>query len=124
MKNISLSCAIIALATSFSLGQQPQGSLTLSVEKSSHRTIYRLNSNDVTAEPLAALSKAIRSRGRDFPIVVLVDTRLSIDTLENARGLIDKAGFAKSEYYVFSVETGKMSKITVGRAMPIPQVAK
>ena len=83
------------------------------------RTIYRLNSKNVTTAPLNVLAEAIRSRGQDYPIIVEVDDRLSINTLDNARGLIQKVGFTNSEYYVFNADTqNKMAKITLGKAVP------
>jgi len=50
---------------------------------------------------------------------VEVDDRLSINTLDNARALIQKVGFTNSEYYVFNAGTQKkMAKITLGEAVP------
>jgi hypothetical protein len=103
--NLLLS-AIIPVVLWLAFGQEKRTPLILSVERATHGTIYRLNSKNVTTAPLNVLAEAMRSRGQDYPIVE-VDDRLSINTLDNARGLIQKAGFTNSEYYVFNADTQK-----------------
>jgi hypothetical protein len=119
MKWIPLFCVVFAISSA--LGQEHKAPLYLTVESTTSGTVYRLNSKNITTAPLDALAKAIRSRGPDWPIVVAVDDRLSINTLDNARGLIYKAGFANSEYYVFNRDNKQMAKITVGKSIPFPR---
>ena len=121
MKRILLVWAGIVLAISFASGQEQKVALLLMVKRTANGTVYRLNSKDVTKAPLDALARAIRSRGRDWPIIVAVDDRLSIDTLDNARGLLYKAGFGNSEYYFFNADNQKMQKVTLGKAIPLPR---
>lgn len=112
-----------ALVVAFASAQEHKAALLLTIEWTPNGAVYRLNSKDVT-QPLDALSKAIRSRGVGWPIIVAVDDRLAINTLDNARGLIDKAGFANSEYYVFNADSQKMAKISVGKAVPFPSSSR
>ena len=118
MKKILLGWAVLVIA--LASAREHKAALVLAIEWTPKGTVYRLNSNDVTHAPLDALSEAIRSLGGDWPIIAAVDDRLSINTLDNARGLIDKAGFAHSEYYVFNAENQQMAKITFGKAIPFP----
>lgn len=122
MRKILLGWAVLVIA--FASGQEHKAALLLTIEWTTNGTVYQLSSKDVTNAPLDALAKAIRSRGRHWPIIVAVDDRLSINTIDNARGLIDKAGFANSEYYVFNTDNQKMAKITVGKAIPFPRSSR
>ena len=79
---------------------------------------YELDRKPVPSEKLLeALSQAKRERekGRETPIVVLIDKRNSIAALSNIRGIIDKAGFSNVRYFYLSADRERMAEVALDR---------
>ncbi|NOS71597.1 MAG: hypothetical protein HOP33_16935 [Verrucomicrobia bacterium] len=75
---------------------------------------YEIESRSVRSELfLEALGVIIRRRGREARVIVIVDSRNPISTLDNARGIVSKVGFSEVHYFVMSAETQRMAEITL-----------
>jgi hypothetical protein len=108
------------LLASVSWCQNQQKPLVLLVEPADDHPAYHLDSLDVSANPLRGLGVAIEKKGKDWPLIIAVDSRLTINTLWNAGALAGKAGFVNIRYYAFHHEDRKMIEVSFGRESPIP----
>jgi hypothetical protein len=111
---------IAILLASVSWCQDQQKPLVLLVEPADDHPAYHLDSLDVSANPLRGLGLAIEKKGKDWPLTIAVDSRLSINTLWNAGALAGKAGFVNIRYYAFHHENRKMIEVSFGRELPTP----
>ena len=60
---------------------------------------------------LAELSKVIKARGAEVPVIVIMPATLKFIDLNNVRGLIDKVGFTNVRYFVVWSATRKMVEL-------------
>ena len=81
---------------------------------------YQVDLKPVRSEQLLeVLGEIKRQRGREVPVVVLVDQRNSLASLSNIRGIVDKGGFPKVRYFYFTADRQRMAEIILDRpAMP------
>ncbi len=77
---------------------------------------YEVDSKLVRSERLLEVFGEIKKqRGREVPVVVLVDQRNSLAALSNIRGMVDKAGFSSIRYFYFSADRERMAEIILDR---------
>ncbi len=74
---------------------------------------YEIESRQVRSEFLLdVLGEILRLKGRNTRVVVIVDSRHAITTLDGIRGTVGKVGFLNAHYFVLSSETQRMAEIT------------
>lgn len=82
---------------------------------------YKVDSKSVRSEDiLEALGRVKKLRGREVPIVVLIDQRNSLAALSNVRGIINKAGFSSVRYFCFTADREMMEEIIVDQRRAVP----
>jgi hypothetical protein len=111
---------VAILVASVSWCQDQQKPLVLLVEHAGDQPVYRLDSLDVSANPLRGLGVAIEKKGKDWPLTIAVDSRLSINTLWEAAALAGKAGFVNVHYYAFHHDGREMKAVSFGKDVPRP----
>ena len=85
------------------------------------RVKYKVDSEPVRSEEiLQILGRSLETRGREIPVVVLIDQKNSLETLSNTRGILNKVGFLNIRYFYFSQDTRMMAEINLNHAaMPM-----
>jgi hypothetical protein len=83
-----------------------------------HRIVYTVDSKPALPDILRALSILREERGKDCPVVAMVDDRAPIKEMENIDGIAGKAGFPKVKFFVFDKEDGLMASVEFGSDMP------
>ena len=85
------------------------------------RVKYKVDSKPVRSEDiLEVLGRSLETRGRETPVVVLIDQKNSLETLSNTRGILNKVGFLNIRYFYFSQDTRMMAEIVLNHAaMPM-----
>jgi biopolymer transport protein ExbD len=77
------------------------------------RINYEVNSLPVRSDKiLDVLNELIIKRGKETPVVILIDKRNSIFALSNVQGIVGKAGFLNVRSYCFSGDTQRMTEIS------------
>jgi hypothetical protein len=105
--------AIVLACSGWSQDQRKP--LLLIVEQTKDYPAYHLDDADVSADPLRGLGLAVEAKGKDWPLTIAVDSRLSINTLWSAGALAGKAGFVNIRYYAFHYEDRKGIEVSFGR---------
>lgn len=59
----------------------------------------------------------IEQRGRDYPVVVLVDSESKLSDIYAASGFTNKAGFLNARVFYVNRKTGFMCEIKVGESI-------
>jgi hypothetical protein len=107
---------VVTVVLAFSgWSQEQQRPLLLLVEPAKDYPAYHLDNADVSADPLRGLGLAIEKTGKDWPVTIAVDSRLSINALWNAGALAGKAGFVNIRYYAFHHEDRKGVEVSFGK---------
>jgi len=65
-----------------------------------------------------ALSQLLKSRGADYPVLVLLDSKASMNDL-SASLILSKVGFTNVRKFVVYRDTGYMTEINFGPGIPI-----
>jgi biopolymer transport protein ExbD len=82
---------------------------------------YKVDSKSVRSEDiLEDLGRVKKQRGREAPVVVLIDQRNSLAALSNIRGIINKAGFSSVRYFSFTVDRQMMEEIPIDQRRAVP----
>lgn len=82
---------------------------------------YEVDSKPVRSDAMLDVFREIKKqKGRNAPIVVLVDERNSLATLSNICGLVNKSGFSGVRYFYFTANREKMGEIGFGQKPAIP----
>lgn len=68
---------------------------------------------------LRAFGILIEQRGRDYPVVALVDHDAKLSDIYEASKLAGKAGFLNVRVFAVNRQTGFMSEIKLGPAIPL-----
>src|ERR1041385_140072 len=85
------------------------------------RIKYKLDSKPVRSDHiLEALGEVKKQRGRDVPVVVLIDQRSSLAALSNIRGIINKAGFPSVRYFSFTADRQMMEEVIMDERPAVP----
>lgn len=94
--------------------------IVILVEPNGKNMVYRIESQRLTFPMLFnSLGDLIISRGRDTPVIVLVHEKVSISTLINLEGAIEKVGFGSIRYFYFGDDRRMMAELRfVGPAIP------
>ncbi len=82
------------------------------------RIVYTVDSKPALPDILRVLSVLREERGKDWPVVALVDDRAPIKEMGNIDGVAGKAGFPKVKFFVFDKEDGLMGAVDFGSDMP------
>jgi len=91
------------------------------VEYDRGRAHYTLGSKQTPSDDLLeALNRLKQQIGRKGPLVVLIDSRNSLATLANLRGIIEKAGFENVRYFFFTADHRTMEEIQIGQRPAVP----
>jgi hypothetical protein len=120
-------CVATLLACGLPLCSQESRSLP----KSGHPIVATVNRSqgklDLTVEPnlapngelLRAFGILIEQRGRDYPVVVLVDSDSKLSDIFEASKFAGKAGFLNVRVFFVNHKSGFMSEIKLGSDIPI-----
>jgi hypothetical protein len=68
---------------------------------------------------LWGLGALVEQRGRNYPVIALVDESAQIDDLDQVPGIAAKAGFASVRTFVVRRTTGKMMEMRFCSVLPI-----
>jgi hypothetical protein len=78
---------------------------------------YQVDSKP-TADLLYALNDVHDKRGSKAPVIVLLDPRVPIDQISNVDGTAGKAQLDNLRFFVFDLDTRKMTEIKWGDTFP------
>lgn len=92
--------------------------IVILAEMAKGRVVYRVDSKPALPDLLRVLSILEGQRGRDCPVVVLLDSRVPISELGNIDGTAGKAALTNIRFFVFTHDTGRMSEIRWLPAVP------
>jgi hypothetical protein len=82
-------------------------------------TSYAIDSKHVSLGQCSRiLGDMLKKRGRETPVVVLVDERISFQRMQELKGVVDKAGASAARYFVFGADRARMQQINLGRGVP------
>ncbi|MGA8013970.1 MAG: hypothetical protein WB949_16185 [Candidatus Acidiferrales bacterium] len=98
--------------------QQEKKPVVILAEMVNGRIHYKVNSKSARPDILRVLSILEEQRGRDCPVVALVDSRAPFDEIGNIDGIAGKAQLTNIRYFVFSKAGGKMSEAHFGPNIP------
>jgi len=91
------------------------------VEVINGQTSYKFEGKDVSqAKLLNASDNQLMLHGTDNPICILAGESVTISTLLNLKGVLQKSGFETIKIYFFSPDRRMMAEMLlgVGRAIP------
>ena len=115
-----LATASFALA-SLALGQstrQKEKPVVILAEIVNGRIHYKVDSKPALPDFLRVLSLVEEQRGKDYPVIALIDSRASFDEVGNIDGTAGKAQLTNIRYFVFNKASGKMAEIHYGPDIP------
>ena len=92
--------------------------IVIVAEMVNRRITYTVDSKPALPDILRVLSVLREERGKDWPVVALVDDRAPIKEMGNIDGIAGKAGFPKVKFFVFDKEDGLMGAVDFGSDMP------
>ena len=81
------------------------------------RIAYQVDSKPALPDLLRVLSALYEQRGKDYPVVALVDVHARISEIGNIDGTAGKAQLTNVHFYVFDRERDSMSTIQFGPTM-------
>jgi hypothetical protein len=123
--NLVLLLAAAAFCMSSSYAQPPE---TQTRESHDLPTVVRVNKirrgveyqvdSKPTSDLLYALNAVHDKRGSDTPIIVLLDPGVPIDQIWNVDGTAGKAQLDNLRFFVFNLDTRKMTEIKWGNTFP------
>ena len=108
--------AVLAGAQAKTPLPDPALSVVVLVDKSQTGTRYRVDSKDVSDDPLRGIALAFEKRGGkpDVPVLALIDDSLPISVLSNVAGLIGKVGFTQVRYFRCHHGSDQIGEISFG----------
>ncbi len=104
------------------IGGQQAGSanakpIVIMAELANGRMVYQVDSRPAP-DLLRVLNDLEEQRGKNYPVVALIDARARITEFGNIDGTAGKAQLTNIRFFVFSRESGKMSEIRWSPAVP------
>ena len=117
--------AVLAMAsfalTSLARGQstrQKEKPVVILAEMVNGRIHYKVDSKPALPDFLRVLSLVEEQRGKDCPVIALIDSRASFDEIGNIDGTAGKAQLTNIRYFVFNKADGRMAEIHYGPTIP------
>ena len=98
--------------------RQEQKPVVILAEIVNGRIHYKVDSKPALPDILRVLSIVEEQRGKNCPVIALVDSRASFDEIGNIDGVAGKAQLTNIRYFVFNKESGKMAELHYGPDMP------
>ncbi|MBZ5696288.1 MAG: hypothetical protein LAN36_13115 [Acidobacteriia bacterium] len=92
--------------------------IVIRAEMAKGRVVYQVDSKPALPDLLRVLNVLEEQRGKDCPVVVLLDFRVPISEFWNIDGTAGKADLTNLRYFVFFRDTEKMVEIKWGPAVP------
>ncbi len=97
--------------------------IAITVKRGPEAAVFELDSQPKRiGELLESLGKLSVERGRDYPVVALVEDDASLSDVSDALAIPGKAGFRNVRAFAVYRETGKMAEIHFCPAIPISSV--
>lgn len=119
---ITITCLVLCIAAFYSdrliAASTNTASIAVLVSFDKGGIQYEVDSKPVRSDKILEVlggTKRERSRGRETPVVVLIDNRNSMAALSNIRGIIDKAGFSTVRYFYFTADRQRMAEIILNQ---------
>lgn len=125
MRTIGVVFAVVAFSTSLRAEDSAQ---TMKSKPPIVATVHRDQRKlKITVEPngapdgdlLRAFGLLLEQRGRDYPVVVLVDDDSKLSDIYQVSMLAGKAGLLNIHVFLVNRKTGFMSEIKVGGSLPL-----
>jgi biopolymer transport protein ExbD len=127
MRTVGIVLAFVAFLTIPSLRAQDSAQTVKSkqpIAATVHRDQGKLK---IAVEPngapdgdlLRAFGLLLEQRGREYPVVVLVDDDSKLSDIYQASMLAGKAGFLNIHVFLVNRKTGFMSEIKIGASFPL-----
>ena len=92
------------------------------IKHSAHGPSYRIGPKSMLLPALnSRLVDIINKHGRQQALNVIADDHVTIGTLDNLRGLIEKIGFMNVNYFVASEQSTKMGELIFGKVVSQPK---
>jgi|GEM_PF-6939860 hypothetical protein len=98
--------------------RQEEKPVVIMAEMVDGRIHYKVDSKPALPDILRVLSLVEEQRGKDCPVVALVDSRAPFDEIGNIDGIAGKAQLTNVRYFVFNKASGKMAEVRYGPDMP------
>lgn len=122
----SILLTAVLATTSFALAGLARGQSTRQKEKPvvilaemvNGRIHYKVDSKPALPNILQVLSMLEEQRGKDCPVIALIDSRASFDEIGNIDGLAGKAQLTNIRYFVFNKQSEKMGEVHFGPDIP------
>jgi hypothetical protein len=107
--------ASVAVLCSQSHGRQggrTQGKpIVILAEIAKGRVVYEVDSKPALPDLLSVLGSLEEQRGKDCPVIALIDSRAPISEFGNIDGTAGKAQLTNIRYFAFTPGAGRMSEI-------------
>jgi hypothetical protein len=92
--------------------------VVLMVQREQEHIIYKVNFR-IVRDPLRAMGEAFEKKGRDCPVVVLLDWDSPVSQIFDAPAFASKAGFKNIRTFIFdSRDRRYMSEVEVKQGVP------
>lgn len=99
---------------------QPQKPIVVTVHRDQGQVGLELDSNPALGDQIIqGLGELLKRRGRDYPVVGLVDDRGKIEDIDIVPGIAGKVGFQNIRIFLCNRETGKMAEVKLCTSIPI-----
>lgn len=92
--------------------------IVVMAEMVNRQIVYKVNSKPALPDILRVLSELEERRGKDCPVIALVDSRAPINEFGNIDGVAGKAQLTVTRFYVFNKESGLMGTVQFGKDIP------
>jgi hypothetical protein len=114
---VTASFALASLARAQSARQEKKPVVILA-EMVNGRIHYKVDSKPALPDFLRVLSLVEEQRGKDCPVVALIDSRAPFDEIGNIDGTAGKAQLTNIRYFIFNKASGKMAELHYGPDIP------
>ena len=98
--------------------RQKEKPVVILAEMVNGRIHYKVDSKPALPDFLRVLSLVEEQRGKDCPVVALIDSRAPFDEAGNIDGTAGKAQLTNIRYFVFNKADGRMAEIHYGPTIP------
>ena len=96
--------------------------IVVTIEKTQRGTAYKLESKPKRVDELLhGLGELLEQRGRDYPVLGLIEDDAPLTAVSDIRGLAQKTGFTNVRTFVFNRESGMMAEVKLCAAVPISE---
>lgn len=85
--------------------------IVILAEVANGRVVYQVDSKPALPDLLRVLNILEEQRGKNYPVVALIDARARITEFGNIDGTAGKAQLTNIRFFVFSRDSGKMSEV-------------